>query len=57
MVYAKTDGHAGSRGITAFLIEKGDEGFAIGQKISKVGMKVPPPPSWCFRTASSPRTA
>ncbi len=35
VVYAKTDGSAGSRGITAFLIEKGDEGFAIGQKISK----------------------
>ncbi|MFN4021064.1 MAG: isovaleryl-CoA dehydrogenase [Erythrobacter sp.] len=42
VVYAKTDGHAGSRGITAFLIEKGDEGFAIGQKISKVGMKGSP---------------
>ena len=42
VVYAKTDGHAGSRGITAFLIEKGDEGFSIGQKISKVGMKGSP---------------
>ena len=33
VVYAKTDGSAGSRGITAFLIEKDDEGFSIGQKI------------------------
>ncbi len=42
VVYAKTDGHAGSRGITAFLIEKGDPGFSIGQKIEKVGMKGSP---------------
>ncbi|WP_370191775.1 acyl-CoA dehydrogenase family protein [Qipengyuania sp.] len=42
VVYAKTDGNAGSRGITAFLIEKGDEGFSIGQKIEKVGMRGSP---------------
>jgi isovaleryl-CoA dehydrogenase len=42
VVYAKTDGSAGSRGITAFLIEKNDEGFSIGQKIEKVGMRGSP---------------
>ena len=42
VVYAKTDGSAGSRGITAFLIEKSDEGFSIGQKIEKVGMRGSP---------------
>jgi isovaleryl-CoA dehydrogenase len=42
VVYAKTDGHAGSRGITAFLIEKGDAGFSIGQKIDKMGMRGSP---------------
>ena len=42
VVYAKTDGAAGSRGITAFLIEKDDEGFSIGQKIEKVGMRGSP---------------
>jgi isovaleryl-CoA dehydrogenase len=42
VVYAKTDGSAGSRGITAFLIEKGDKGFSIGQKIEKVGMRGSP---------------
>ena len=42
VVYAKTDGSVGSRGITAFLIEKGDAGFSIGQKIEKVGMKGSP---------------
>jgi isovaleryl-CoA dehydrogenase len=42
VVYAKTTPDAGSRGITAFLIEKGDEGFSIGQKIDKVGMRGSP---------------
>ncbi len=40
VVYAKTG--EGSRGITAFLIEKGDGGFSIGQKIDKMGMRGSP---------------
>ncbi len=42
VVYAKTTPDAGSRGITAFLIEKGFAGFSIGQKIDKVGMRGSP---------------
>ncbi|MDZ3831871.1 MAG: isovaleryl-CoA dehydrogenase [Sphingopyxis sp.] len=42
VVYAKTAPEAGSRGITAFLIEKDMPGFAIGQKIDKVGMRGSP---------------
>jgi isovaleryl-CoA dehydrogenase len=42
VVYAKTAPEAASRGITSFLIEKGDEGFSIGQKIEKVGMRGSP---------------
>ncbi|KTT73061.1 isovaleryl-CoA dehydrogenase [Sphingomonas endophytica] len=42
VVYAKTDAEAGSRGITAFLIEKDFAGFSIGQKIDKVGMRGSP---------------
>ncbi|MGF7171728.1 isovaleryl-CoA dehydrogenase [Sphingobium xanthum] len=42
VVYAKTDAAAGSKGITAFLIEKGMEGFSIGQKIEKMGMRGSP---------------
>ena len=42
VVYAKTSPEAGSRGITAFLIEKDDEGFSIGQKIDKMGMRGSP---------------
>ncbi len=42
VVYAKTDSNAGSRGITTFLIEKDFEGFSIGQKIEKMGMRGSP---------------
>ncbi len=42
MVYAKTDPDAGSKGITAFLIEKACAGFSIGQKIDKMGMRGSP---------------
>jgi isovaleryl-CoA dehydrogenase len=39
VVYAKTDMSAGSRGITAFLIEKDFEGFSTAQKLDKLGMR------------------
>lgn len=45
VVYAKTgegEGGGGSRGITAFLIEKDMAGFSIGQKIDKMGMRGSP---------------
>ena len=39
VVYAKTDQNAGSRGITAFLIERGYEGFSTPKKLDKLGMR------------------
>jgi len=39
IVYAKTDPAAGSRGITAFIIEKGFKGFSTAQKLDKLGMR------------------
>jgi len=39
VVYAKTDIHAGPRGITAFIIEKGFKGFSTAQKLDKLGMR------------------
>ncbi len=39
VVYAKTDADAGPRGITAFIIEKGFEGFSTAQKLDKLGMR------------------
>ena len=39
VVYAKTDPTAGPRGITAFLIEKGMQGFSVAPKLDKLGMR------------------
>ena len=54
VVYAKTAPDAGSRGITAFLIERGDEGFSIGQKIEKVGMRGSPTAELVFNDCFIP---
>ncbi len=39
VVYAKTDRTAGSRGITAFMIESHMKGFSPAQKLDKLGMR------------------
>ncbi len=39
VMYAKTDPRAGSRGITAFLIERDFHGFSTAQKLDKLGMR------------------
>lgn len=39
VVYAKTDPEAHSRGITAFIIERGFKGFSTAQKLDKLGMR------------------
>jgi isovaleryl-CoA dehydrogenase len=39
VVYAKTDPEAGSRGMTAFLIEKAFKGFSTGPHFDKLGMR------------------
>ena len=39
VVYAKTSPEAGSRGITAFIIERQFQGFSTGQKLDKLGMR------------------
>ena len=39
VVYAKTDPAAGSRGITAFLVERGMTGFTSGPHFDKLGMR------------------
>ncbi|HDM8143863.1 TPA: isovaleryl-CoA dehydrogenase [Vibrio harveyi] len=39
VVYAKTDPSGGSRGITAFIIERDFEGFSHAQKLDKLGMR------------------
>ena len=39
VIYAKTDIHGGSNGITAFLVERGFKGFTQAQKLDKLGMR------------------
>jgi isovaleryl-CoA dehydrogenase len=56
VVYAKTTPDAGSRGITAFLIEKDFAGFSIGQKIDKLGMRGSPTAELVFDDCFVPET-
>jgi isovaleryl-CoA dehydrogenase len=39
VVYAKTDPQMGARGMTAFIVEKGMQGFSVAQKLDKLGMR------------------
>jgi isovaleryl-CoA dehydrogenase len=39
VVYGKTDPAGGSRGITAFIIERSFKGFSTAQKLDKLGMR------------------
>ena len=39
VVYAKTDMEAGSKGITAFIVEKGFKGFSTSKHFDKLGMR------------------
>lgn len=39
LVIAQTDGSKGHRGISAFIVEKGMEGFSVGPKEDKLGIR------------------
>ena len=54
VVYAKTDAAAGSKGITAFLVEKGMAGFRPAQKIGKMGMRGSPTSELVFEDCRVP---
>ena len=54
VVYAKTDPDAGPRGITAFLIEKGFDGFSTSQKLDKLGMRGSPTGELVFQDCAVP---
>ena len=55
VVYAKTDSNAGPRGITAFVIEKGMQGFSSAQKLDKLGMRGSNTCELVFRDCEVPR--
>ncbi|MDE1918676.1 MAG: acyl-CoA dehydrogenase family protein [Sphingomonadales bacterium] len=56
VVYASTAPEAGSKGITAFLIERGFEGFSIGQHIDKMGMRGSPTCELVFQDCFVPQS-
>jgi isovaleryl-CoA dehydrogenase len=39
VVYATVDPGAGNKGVTAFIVERGFEGFSTAQKLDKLGMR------------------
>jgi isovaleryl-CoA dehydrogenase len=39
LVYAKTDMHKGSKGVSAFVVEKDFAGFSVAQKLTKMGFR------------------
>ena len=39
VIYAKTDPEAGSKGITAFIVERDTKGFSRSPKLDKLGMR------------------
>jgi len=39
IVYARTDPDAGTKGVSAFLVERGTTGFSTPQKLDKLGMR------------------
>jgi len=54
VIYAKTDPSAGSRGITAFLVEKNFKGFRPAQKLDKLGMRGSPTSELVFEDCEVP---
>jgi acyl-CoA dehydrogenase len=42
LVYATVNPGTGSRGITCFVVEKGDEGFVLGKRLHKLGARACP---------------
>jgi len=56
VVYATVDPALGSRGITAFLIERGMPGFSTAQKLDKLGMRGSDTCELIFDGCEVPRT-
>ncbi|WP_085506287.1 acyl-CoA dehydrogenase [Thalassobacillus devorans] len=55
IVFAKTDPDAGSRGISAFIVEKGTPGFTFGKKEKKLGIRSSPTTELIFEDCKVPK--
>jgi len=56
IVYATVDPSLGPKGITAFLIEKGLDGFSTGNKLDKLGMRGSDTCELIFEDCAVPKT-
>ena len=56
VVYATVDPSLGSKGITAFLIERGMAGFSTAQKLDKLGMRGSDTCELVFENCAVPKT-
>ena len=54
LVYAKTAPELGKKGISAFLVEKDFPGFAVGQRLQKMGMRGSPTGELVFTDCEVP---
>jgi isovaleryl-CoA dehydrogenase len=54
VVYAKTDPSAGTKGITAFIVESAFDGFRVAQKLDKLGMRGSPTAELVFEDCEVP---
>ncbi|MGX4670789.1 acyl-CoA dehydrogenase [Cerasibacillus sp. JNUCC 74] len=55
IVFAKTDADKGHKGITAFIVEKGTEGFTFGKKEKKLGIRSSPTTELIFENCRIPK--
>jgi butyryl-CoA dehydrogenase len=55
VVFAKTDPEAGSRGVSAFIIEKDTPGFTTGKKEKKLGIRSSPTTELIFEDCKVPK--
>jgi isovaleryl-CoA dehydrogenase len=56
LVYAKTDPSLGAHGISAFIVETGTAGFAVSQKLVKMGLRGSPTAELVFEDCRVPAT-
>ena len=54
LVYAKTEPEKGAKGITAFIVEKGYEGFSVSKNIEKIGHRGSPTGELVFNNCRVP---
>ena len=57
LTFVSTNKEAGSRGITCLLVEKGMEGFSVGKKEKKMGLRASDTRELIFTNAKIPKSA